>query len=431
MGFFGCGISWVGISVHNYGHVNFLLSTFITLIFVLYLALFTALCTIVFCKFNQRHFRLLSGFLFSSLWVLCEYLRAHLLTGFPWLLLGFSQINTPFKFYLPFIGVYGVSFLVCLSATLCVYIAHSYAYKRMIYTFFLVGLYLGGLSLQTLPSIHQSDKPISVGVIQANLSMRDKWNEALFEQLLYRYQHETQKLLGTQLIVLPESALPIPADYIHDYLDNLQRSAKTAGSAILFGIPHRMHHQTSPAYFNALMSLGTANGLYLKQHLVPFGEYIPNSLKRMSKLLGIPMANLMPGASQQSPVYVQHHPIASLICYELAHSQILRAQLPKAEWIVTISDNGWFGHSLASYQQLQMAQALSLASARYQVVANNDGLSSVINAQGTLIDSLPAFKAGVLKSTLYPMSGSTLWVRWGDTPVIIAALFFIVLSLVV
>ena len=188
MGFFGCGISWVGISVHNYGHVNFLLSTFITLIFVLYLALFTALCTIVFCKFNQRHFRLLSGFLFSSLWVLCEYLRAHLLTGFPWLLLGFSQINTPFKFYLPFIGVYGVSFLVCLSATLCVYIAHSYAYKRMIYTFFLVGLYLGGLSLQTLPSIHQSDKPISVGVIQANLSMRDKWNEALFEQLLYRYQ---------------------------------------------------------------------------------------------------------------------------------------------------------------------------------------------------------------------------------------------------
>lgn len=266
----------------------------------------------------------------------------------------------------------------------------------------------------------QTAQPLSVSVIQANLSMRDKWDENLFWQLLQHYQTETEKLLGTQLIVMPESAIPLPPSYIEDFLQNLHQKAKDSGSAILLGIPKPTRHDEN-SYYNALISLGRAKGSYLKQHLVPFGEYIPSALQTISEWLAVPDANLVPGQTNQPLVKVQKHSIATLICYELAYGDLLRQQLPSAEWIVSISDDGWFGHSLAMYQQLQMAQVRSLQTGRYQVVANNDGLSSLIDNQGELVASLPAFSAGTLKATLLPMRGTTFWVVFGDKP----TLFFV------
>jgi apolipoprotein N-acyltransferase len=251
----------------------------------------------------------------------------------------------------------------------------------------------------------------------------------LFWQLLQRYQQDTESLLGTQLIVLPESAIPLPASYIGDFLTNLHEEAKRVGSAILLGIPQPTTVEED-YYYNSLISLGHAKGSYLKQHLVPFGEYIPNLFLRASSWLGIPDANLKSGRSNQSLIKVHNHPIASLICYELGYSNLLRQQLPSAKWIVSISDDGWFGHSLALYQQQQMAQALSLLSARYQVVANNDGLSSIINTQGDVVSSLPAFNEGILKSQLFPSKGITPWVSFGDTPILLFSLLIIVLALI-
>jgi apolipoprotein N-acyltransferase len=125
-------------------------------------------------------------------------------------------------------------------------------------------------------------------------------------------------------------------------------------------------------------------------------------------------------------VTVGNHAIASLICYELAYAQLLRAQLPQAEWIVSLNDDGWFGHSLALYQQLQMAQVLALQTARYHVFSNNDGLSSVIDQQGHIVASLDAFTAGTLKASIEPATGSTPWVVWGDRPIFALAIIGII-----
>jgi apolipoprotein N-acyltransferase len=138
--------------------------------------------------------------------------------------------------------------------------------------------------------------------------------------------------------------------------------------------------------------------------------------------LALPTSNLKPGKKNQELIEVDGHPIASLICYELAYPQLLRKQLPKAEWIVSISDDGWFGKSLAIYQHLQMAEALSLLTGRYQIMSNNDGLSSIINDKGDVINSLPAFSEGILKGNILAATGITPWVYYGDTPII---LFFI------
>ncbi|CEK10865.1 apolipoprotein N-acyltransferase [Legionella hackeliae] len=424
LGYFGLGISWIYVSIHEYGHLNSIISALITLLFLLYLSLFPALMSGIFKKIATPRLPIGSCFLFGALWILFEYCRATLFSGFPWLLLGFGQFDAPTKYLLPIFGVYGVGFLTCLAAALLALSIQLKGIQRYVIQAIFVVLLLAPSMLKHIDWSTPKAASLSVGVIQANLSMRDKWDERLFWQLLQRYQNETEKLLGTQLIVMPESAIPLPPSYVEDFLKELHEKATFSGSAILLGIPKpTMIDENS--YFNALISLGRAKGSYLKQHLVPFGEYIPKAVQTISEWLAVPDANLMPGKNNQTLVKVQKHPIATLICYELAYGDLLRHQLPKAEWIVSISDDGWFGHSLAMYQQLQMAQVRSLETGRYQVVANNDGLSSIINHQGELIASLPAFNAGILKSNITPLDGATFWVTFGDKPTLLFCLIFI------
>lgn len=424
LGYFGLGISWIYVSIHEYGHLNSLISALITLSFLTYLSLFPAAVAGLSKRLLNHRFPFYSSFVFSALWVLFEFLRSSLFTGFPWLLVGYGQFDAPSKYLLPVVGVFGVSFLTCLAACLLSTSIKFKGTKRYLTLMLFICLLLSPSLLHYVEWSQQKAEKLSVGVIQANLSMRDKWDEDLFWRLLQQYKNETEKLLGTQLIVMPESAIPLPPSYIEDFLTQMSTKAKQSGSAVLLGIPHPTM-MDEDSYSNAMISLGAAKGLYLKQHLVPFGEYIPKPLQTISKWLAIPQVNLSPGKKNQTLVKVQRHPIAALICYELAYGDLLRRQLPKAEWIVSISDDGWFGHSLAMYQQLQMAQVRSLETSRYQVVANNDGLSSVIDAQGELIASSPAFSADTLKASIVPSIGSTPWILFGDSPIFIFCVLII------
>lgn len=428
LGFFGLGVSWIYVSIHQYGHLNFILSGLITLLFIAYLALFPAFVAMLY-KILAIKSLLFNCFLFSALWCLSEYLRATFLSGFPWLLLGVGQFDTPLKYLLPIVGVFGVSFITCLAATCLAASTQTQRVRRYPWIIACVAIVLMPSLLKNQEWTTKQSTDISVGIIQANLSMRDKWDERLFWQLLQHYETEVLALIGKkQLIVMPESAIPVPKNYVTDFLENMDQRAKQEGSAILLGIPQPTTTDDT-AYYNTLSSLGNAQGSYLKQHLVPFGEFIPRPFQALGEWMGIPAANMMPSKKPQSLVYVQNHPIASLICYEVAYPQILRNQLPLAEWIVSISDDGWFGHSLAVYQQLQMSQVLSMQTGRFQIVANNDGLSSIIDTQGEIIDSLPVFSAGILNGSISPFIGSSPWVYLGDSPLLFISLLIVLVAL--
>lgn len=429
LGVFSVGVSWVLISIHNYGHLNYPFSIFITTLFIGYLAFFFALMAFLFKLLIRSNSQIAACILFSSLWCLCEYMRATVMSGFPWLLLGTGQIDTPLRHLLPIIGIYGVSFISCFAAC-CLSSGSNLlitSEKKLTASAWIIGFVLIFISPEILKNKRwtQLDSTrLSVAVIQANLSMRDKWDEALFWQLINIYQTNINQLLGhKKLIVLPESAIPIPASYISNTLDDINSQAASAGSAILFGIPQ---NNVSSDY-NTMASMGMAHGVYFKQHLVPFGEFIPKPFEKIVDMLSIPVANLSPGPEKQRLIRVDNHPIASLICYELAYPWLLKNQLPAAEWIVSISDDGWFGHSLAMYQQLQMAQVLSLLTGRFQVVANNDGLSAVINSEGYIENSLPAQSFGILDASIQAAKGQTPWTRWGDKPCLMVC--FIVVGL--
>lgn len=431
LGFFGFGTSWIYVSIHDYGHLSSITSAFITFVFTLYLASFCAGMTLAYRYLRLPSFSLLSVIAFAALWTGAEYLRATVFTGFPWLLIGISQIDAPLQSLLPIIGIYGVTFLSAFAGGCAILIIQAPRQQRIPYsqrmgllTLLLILLLLGPTLIDQNKAKNQEHttkamtNKLSVAVIQANLSMRDKWDEQLFWSLLKQYQTNIKKLLGTELILLPESAIPIPAPYIQDILKKLHNEAKAARSSILLGIPMPTSFNENQ-FYNALIALGEGKGSYFKQHLVPFGEYMPKPLTFITNLLQLPDANMSAGSSHQALITVKKIPIATVICYELAYSNLLRAQIPTAQLIITISDDGWFGHSLAMYQHQQIAQVQSLQTKRYQVIANNDGLSSVIDEQGKLVSSLAPFSAGILKAQVAPITELTPWVIWGDSPALL------------
>lgn len=417
LAYFGFGVSWVAISIHDYGHINYFLSGLITLLFVFYLSLFPAGVAYSYSLFKKQNHPLLSLGLFSSLWCLGEFLRANLMTGFPWLLLGTSQINSPLKYLAPILGIYGLSFLSALAAGLLALVMRGHSTKRFYYLVAFVLILITPTTLKNLQWTTPQTEAISIGAVQANLSMRDKWDETLFWNLLKHYNQAIDSLLGNKLIILPESAIPLPSSYLEDYLNDLDKKTLAANSALLLGIIQPTDNNETN-YYNSIITLGHAKGQHTKRQLVPFGEYIPQAFVAINRWLNLPEPNVVPGLVSKKLISIMHHPIASLICYEIAYPKIVRQQMPKAQWIVSISDNGWFGHSLASYQQQQMAQMLSLLTGRYQILVNNDGLSSVINPQGEVIAGLPSFSAGILHSEIYPVTGITPWIKWSDYPIL-------------
>ncbi|RUR09596.1 apolipoprotein N-acyltransferase [Legionella sp. km772] len=424
LGYFGLGVSWVIISIHDYGNLNYFLSGLTTLGFIFYLSLYPMLVSYSFKRLALDHAPLGNALLFSALWCLSEFLRANLFTGFPWLLIGTTQIDTPMHSFFPIVGVYGVSLLSVFACTLLAEAIREESLKRYCYIISFVFILITPALFKNAHWTELKKEPISVGVVQANLAMRDKWDDALFWNLLKYYEKNINTLLGKNLIILPESAIPLPASYLNEYLIKLHQKASAAHSALVLGILQATDDSES-SFYNAVISLGKGKGTHRKNQLVPFGEYIPQPFEKLTQWLGIPPPNIAPGKRVQSLIKINKHPIASLICYEIAYPNLARQQMPLAEWIISISDNGWFGHSLASYQQLQMAQILSLVTGRYQVLANNDGLSSVINERGEIIDSLPPFSSGLLQSTIFASTGSTPWIIWSDYPALIFCLIIL------
>lgn len=429
LGYSSVGVSWVYVSIKFYGELPVVIAGLITLLFLAFLSCYSILVCATYHQLNKSKSALGSCLLFTALWCFGEYLRSTLFGGFPWLLVGFSQVDTPIKYILPWFGLYGAGFVACFAATMLT-MSFQNQHQRYLWLIALVLLLLAPGLLKNIPWSTSQLKPISVAVIQPNLSMRNKWNESLFWELIRMYQANIDDLIGkANLIVLPESAIPLPQSYISDLIQSIHEKAKADHSALLVGMFETSSIDANQ-YYNAMVSLGQARGDYLKQHLVPFGEFIPRPFNQLvTWLTELQSSNMIAGKVHQRPIRIFNYPIASLICYELAYPELLRQQLPQAQWIVTISDDGWFGHSFAMYQQLQMAQAMSIQTARYQIMANNDGLSSLINSDGDVVASLPAYTMGVLEASLYPTTGSTPWVRLGDTPILLLCACIIAFAL--
>ncbi len=411
--FFGWGASWVFVSIQVFGQAPYWLATLLTAGFVLVWSLLQALIGPLLSPHQKNPRELLLGF--PCLWILLEYARSWLFTGFPWLLLGTAQVSTSLGHFAPLGGVWLVSGLVALGGVLL--FQRSRKSLLGLATLYALGATLG-LHPWTQP---QPKRAVPVALIQPAIAQDRKWMESTQLETLERLAGlSEQARTQAEWLIWPESAMTWPYPDARAWLESLQIPL------LLTGIPKRTptHH-----YTNALWLVGTSQ-FYEKQQLVPFGEYVPfeHWLRGLIRFFDLPMSDFEPGQTHlpfilpttQGPIS-----LGAAICYEMAYPNAVRLRARQAEALVTVSNDAWFGHSPAAAQHLQIAQMRAKETGRMVLRATNNGFTAIIQADGQVLTQLPQDKVAILYGSLTPVEGKTPWLRYGPWPLRL----FIVLTL--
>jgi apolipoprotein N-acyltransferase len=428
LGLFGAGASWVRESF-EFSEVPPAAAVALTALFVAYLAAYPALL-----GYAQAHGRRAIGrgtrllLALPAGWVLAEWLRGWLLTGFPWLALGYSQIDTPLAGYAPVLGVYGVSAAVALTAGALVGLLAGPWRSRLGYLGLALAIGGAGWAAGRAEWTSAAGEPRQVAVLQGNVAQQLKWRDEERAATLERYLALTRGHWDADLIVWPETAVPAFAHRVEGFLRALAREAAEHGSGVVLGIPYA--DPESGRYYNSVLALGDPPALYHKRHLVPFGEFVPLAalLGRVLDLLNAPMSDFSAGPRDQPPLEVAGLRLGVSICYEDAFGEEVIDPLPEATLLVNLSNDAWFGDSIAPHQHLEIARMRALETGRELVRATNTGISALIDWRGRVTARGPQFEVHVLRGTVRPRSGATPYVRVGNAPVVVGALAALALA---
>ncbi len=423
LGLYCVGIYWIYISLHIFGGMPWWFAGFCTFCLCAFMALFVGLVGYLSQKF---------GHLIASipvLWGLSDWVRSWIFTGFPWLTLGYSQVpHSPLVGYMPLIGVYGVSVItVFMAALIAFWLANpqqSLIQKRNTIAALTLIIVMGSV-LKVVEWTTPEGKPISAALIQGNIGQAEKWSPETTQNTINQYV-EMIKASKAQLIVLPETALPVLSSEIDAGVMNAltDHAVKNNGDIVVGLVEFKEAANGAPnRYFNSAMSLGTApSQSYAKNHLVPFGEFIP--LKQVfgwiyRDWLNMPLSDLSRGGTQQKPMTLSNQKIAINICYEDVFGEEIIRQLPEATMLVNISNDAWYGQSYASHQHMQFSQARALETGRTVLRATNTGATAAIDPHGYVFAHAPHDTKTTLEVMAQGYTGSTPYVRLGNWPFIV------------
>ena len=417
LGFFGAGISWVFVSVHEYGHVPVVAAVPVTLALVLFLSLYPALLGYLLKRFLPQASWSALVLAFPAGWALSEWLRGWLFSGFPWLSIGNSQVDSPLAGYAPVLGVFGIGWLVALSAALLLALLQHRG--RAITLVALVGIWAGGLLLGQVGWTSPRGEAINVALVQGNIAQQDKWQADKLLDSLALYADRSFSLTDIDLIVWPETAIAAFYDQVSEnFIPYLEEKLQESGATLLTGIPVLDHG--SWEYYNAVMSLGGKRAFYYKRHLVPYGEYLPLRWLFGSTLdaLAVPNADFSGGDDGQPLLLAAGYPVATSICFEVVFGEEMIQALPEAALLVNVSNDAWFGRSLAPFQHLEMARMRARETGRPMLRATNTGISALIDHQGRVTAQSRQFETAIVIGAVEPRQGATPYVRWGNVPIV-------------
>ncbi|MBK2025929.1 apolipoprotein N-acyltransferase [Francisella philomiragia] len=427
IGFFGTSISWVYISIHLFTEsVAAGLSAAIALVILL-----SFLNIIPFGVFSHILTRKANNFskllIYPALWTLFEIVKANLLWGgFPWVSLGYSQTESPLIWYANIGGVYLVSYIIALIACLIVFsICDNTSTKKTISVVaIIVALYLGGYIIKYNQPETQTNQPQKVVLIQGDFVQGFKWDRDNFAKMQKYYQQAASKYKDS-LIILSENAIPNYRQFMSEYFKNLTKLANKNNNAMLIGSLSADQSTAGTKIYNSSIIIGKGEGVYNKHHLVPFGEYFP--IKFFGYVDSVGLSSFNAGDNIQPIMTAFGSPIANFICYEVAYPEQVRDQLQGARLISIISDDSWFGDSIAREQQLQISQVRAIENIKYVLTTTSNGITAVINPDGVIVKELPKDTRASLEQTVYLNDYHSIWMRIG------MALIFglIILSLVI
>jgi len=416
LGLYTVGIYWIYISLHDFGGMPWWFAGFSTFCLCAFMALFPALVG----YFSKR-----IGYLSIStavLWGLSDWVRSWIFTGFPWLTIGYSQTpHSPLAGYMPIIGVYGVSTItVAIAACIGIWLANrqqpiNLTWRRNVITAITLFIAVGGI-LKVVPWTSAVGEPFSASLIQGNIPQDIKWSPDAAQSTIAQYVAMATSSQA-DLIVLPETALPTIASQLDPTIkETLSTHAKQHNSNIIVGMVD--YKRNTHEYFNSAFSFGSAPiQTYSKNHLVPFGEFIP--LKQMlgwiyRDWLNMPLSDLTRGGTYQKPMLLNNQKVAVNICYEDVFGEEIISQLPEATILVNISNDAWYGQSYAADQHMQFSQARALETGRMMLRATNTGATAVIDPQGYVLAHAAHDVKTTLNVTAQGYKGTTPYVFWGN-----------------
>ncbi|WP_417703397.1 apolipoprotein N-acyltransferase [Rheinheimera aquimaris] len=428
LGWFGVGISWVHVSIDQFGGLPLAGSLSLMALLVGYLALFPLLASGL--SYQLRLHRLMP-LLFAASWTLAEWLRSVMLTGFPWLSLGYSQTSAGLKDLAPLIGETGISFVLAFSAAA---LAQLTLQQKPLarYSYVLVAgiIFAASPQLTAFKGWQHTDKTLSVLLVQGNIKQELRWAPEQEWPTMLKYMDLTRPHFQSDLVIWPEAAIPQLEPLAESYLDNLNRAALYANTAVISGILD-YNFKTQQAW-NNLIVLGKRNpdstdgdyfyghgNRYSKHHLLPIGEFVPMEdwLRKLAPIFDLPMSSFTRGSYVQPNLVANGYHLLPAICFEIAFpAQIAANMTADTQLLLTVSNDAWFGDSIGPLQHLQIAQMRALEFGRPLLRATNNGVTATVNAAGEISKVAPQFTEAVLTDTVRLTAGATPYSRFGDTP---------------
>ncbi|MFT5533189.1 MAG: apolipoprotein N-acyltransferase [Burkholderiaceae bacterium] len=408
------GTCWLYISLHDYGALPAVLTVIAVAGLALFLAGLMAAATGVAAMLRARWRCTPAVFLLlvvPALFMLAEWTRAWIFTGFPWLSSGYAHNVGPLAGYAPLVGVYGIGLIAALIAGALVLLPKHRRLGWLPALLFIVGALLQQVNWTT-----PQGQPITVRLLQANVPQEMKFNPDRVPDTLIQY-YDMITAAPADLIVTPETALPLLLGQLpEDYLPRLAGFAQSTDSQLLVGVPVGDSPQH---YTNSVIGVGGQQPYrYDKHHLVPFGEFIPFGFRWFIDLMQMPLGDFSRGDLQQAPLAVKDQWVLPNICYEDLFGEEIAAQLNgRAEHttlLLNVSNIAWFGNSIALPQHLQISQMRSLETGRPMLRATNTGATAVIDQRGRVVSELTALSTSVLSATVQGYTGKTLYILLGN-----------------
>src|SRR5881394_475637 len=442
---FGFGTYWTFIAVRIIGGAPIAVALFLTVGLFVVCAAFVGLAGYVAARWFKTSGAAARLVTLPASFVLCEWLRGWAFTGFGWLSAGYSQTGSWLMGYAPVLGLHGVSWAVLVTAGALVTIAEVavaasraapvgaealHAQRRRRYAgalaavLVLAAVWIAGLAARELRWTTPQQRTLSVALLQGAIVQDLKWKPEQLTSTLELYARLTAQTLGTELIVWPEAAVPTLIEDVRGYVAGVRQASAARGSTVLLGILRGDPEAGQDAAQNVLVALTEPMQTYVKRHLVPFGEYfpVPEFVRGWMRLMNLPSSDIVSGARDQPPLEAAGERIAVTICYEDVFPAEQLHYLPEATLLVNVSNDAWFGDSIAPHQHLQIAQLLAAEVGSYMLRATNTGGTAVIDERGRVLARLRQFEPGVLKATVRGFDGATPYARVGNWAVVLLAL---------
>ncbi|MFT5840583.1 MAG: apolipoprotein N-acyltransferase [Flavobacteriales bacterium] len=432
LGWFGAGVSWVHVSIADFGGIPLIGSITLMLLLSAYLALFPALsCYLATKYFSPKLWPIALPFI----WLLIEWLRSWFLTGFPWLSLGYSQITGPLTGWFPVIGEFGVSGLIVL---ICTVLAVWLADKKWLPSSIIVSvLFVSGIALNQYQWAKPTGESAKIAMVQGNIEQALRWTPEQDQPTMDKYKNMTADHWNNDLIIWPEAAVPKLEPVAEDYLSEIDNLAAQTHTGLITGIVN-YNFETKEAY-NSLIGLGKklrydtssdekSRGHYrylhgnrfAKHHLLPIGEFIPleNWIRGLAPIFDLPMSSFSRGDYKQDNLQAKGYYFAPAICFEIAFPRQISANLYyNTDFIITVSNDAWFGGSHGPAQHLEIAQARAKEFGLPVLRSTNNGITAFIDHQGQIQSRLPQFEAAVLSDVIQQVKGYTIYRSFGDWPI--------------